>query len=50
ISGTFDRQTEIVVEAFQRHFRQRKVDGVADGSTIRTLERLLASVSAVSSK
>lgn len=44
ISGIFDRQTEIVVEAFQRHFRPRKVDGVADGSTQRTLERLLASV------
>ncbi|TIM66286.1 MAG: N-acetylmuramoyl-L-alanine amidase [Mesorhizobium sp.] len=50
ISGAFDRQTEIVVEAFQRHFRQRKVDGVADGSTIRTLERLLGSVRAVPSK
>ncbi|CAH2408500.1 N-acetylmuramoyl-L-alanine amidase [Mesorhizobium escarrei] len=50
ISGAFDRQTEIVVEAFQRHFRQRKVDGVADGSTIRTLERLLGSVGAVPSK
>ncbi|TIT52521.1 MAG: N-acetylmuramoyl-L-alanine amidase, partial [Mesorhizobium sp.] len=50
MSGAFDRQTEIVVEAFQRHFRQRKVDGVADGSTIRTLERLLASVRAVSAK
>jgi len=44
ISGIFDRQTEIVVEAFQRHFRPRKVDGVADGSTARTLQRLLASV------
>ncbi|WP_419693786.1 N-acetylmuramoyl-L-alanine amidase [Mesorhizobium muleiense] len=50
ISGAFDRQTEIVVEAFQRHFRQRKVDGVADGSTFRTLERLLGSVRAVPSK
>ncbi|RWK99258.1 MAG: N-acetylmuramoyl-L-alanine amidase [Mesorhizobium sp.] len=50
ISGAFDRQTEIVVEAFQRHFRQRKVDGVADGSTIRTLERLLGSVRAIPSK
>lgn len=50
ISGAFDRQTEIVVDAFQRHFRQRKVDGLADGSTIRTLERLLASARAVSSK
>jgi N-acetylmuramoyl-L-alanine amidase len=47
ISGTFDRQTETVVEAFQRHFRQRLVDGVADGSTVRTLERLLASVEAI---
>lgn len=49
ISGAFDRQTEIVVEAFQRHFRQRLVDGVADGSTIRTVERLLASARAVPS-
>ena len=47
ISGVFDRQTEIVVEAFQRHFRPRLVDGVADGSTIRTLQRLLASVRTV---
>ncbi|MBZ9675859.1 N-acetylmuramoyl-L-alanine amidase [Mesorhizobium sp. ES1-1] len=44
ISGVFDRQTEIVVEAFQRHFRQRRVDGVADRSTVRTLQRLLASL------
>ncbi|MCP9232185.1 N-acetylmuramoyl-L-alanine amidase [Mesorhizobium sp. LMG 17147] len=50
ITGAFDRQTEIVVEAFQRHFRQRLVDGVADGSTIRTLERLLASVRIASLK
>ncbi|PDQ17234.1 N-acetylmuramoyl-L-alanine amidase [Mesorhizobium sanjuanii] len=50
ISGAFDRQTEIVVDAFQRHFRQRKVDGLADASTIRTLERLLASARTVSSK
>ncbi|PTE07749.1 N-acetylmuramoyl-L-alanine amidase [Mesorhizobium helmanticense] len=50
ISGAFDRQTEIAVDAFQRHFRQRKVDGLADGSTIRTLERLLASARTASSK
>lgn len=50
ITGAFDRQTEIVVEAFQRHFRQRLVDGMADGSTIRTLERLLASVRIASLK
>ena len=46
ISGAFDRQTEMVVEAFQRHFRPRLVNGVADGSTVRTLQSLLASVSA----
>lgn len=46
ITGIFDRQTEIVVEAFQRHFRPRRVDGVADGSTLRTLRNLLSSVRA----
>ncbi|TIV60916.1 N-acetylmuramoyl-L-alanine amidase [Mesorhizobium sp.] len=46
ISGVYDRQTEIVVAAFQLHFRRRLVDGVADNSTIRTLQRLLASVKA----
>ncbi|TGQ55618.1 N-acetylmuramoyl-L-alanine amidase [Mesorhizobium sp. M1C.F.Ca.ET.193.01.1.1] len=50
ISGVFDRQTEIVVAAFQRHFRRRLVDGVADGSTTRTLQRLLASAKAASTK
>ncbi|TIQ37734.1 MAG: N-acetylmuramoyl-L-alanine amidase [Mesorhizobium sp.] len=50
ITGVFDRQTEIVVAAFQRHFRRRLVDGVADGSTIRTLQRLLAAVKATSPK
>lgn len=50
ITGGFDRQTEIVVEAFQRHFRPRRVDGMADSSTIRTLQRLLASVTAIAAK
>jgi N-acetylmuramoyl-L-alanine amidase len=50
ISGVFDRQTEIVVEAFQRHFRPRLVDGVADGSTIRTLQSLLTSLRSAASK
>jgi N-acetylmuramoyl-L-alanine amidase len=44
ITGIYDAQTRIVVEAFQRHFRRRSVDGIADGSTLRTLERLLASI------
>ncbi|RAZ88146.1 N-acetylmuramoyl-L-alanine amidase [Mesorhizobium hawassense] len=50
ISGNYDRQTEIVVAAFQRHFRRRLVDGVADNSTIRTLQRLLASAQALPEK
>jgi N-acetylmuramoyl-L-alanine amidase len=41
ISGEFDHQTQIVVEAFQRHFRPKRVDGVADTSTIETLHQLL---------
>jgi len=40
VTGVFDDRTRIVVEAFQRHFRPRRVDGVADGSTLRTLQRL----------
>lgn len=44
ITGCFDRQTEIGVAAFQRHFRPRRVDGVADRATVETLRRLLASL------
>lgn len=40
-SGVFDRRTAIVVEAFQRHFRPARVDGIADLSTRETLKRLL---------
>jgi N-acetylmuramoyl-L-alanine amidase len=36
----FDVETEAVVRAFQRHFRPERVDGVADPSTIATLDRL----------
>ena len=42
VNGQFDELTEAVVIAFQRHFRPRKVDGIADMSTIETLHRLLA--------
>ncbi|MGL4240747.1 MAG: N-acetylmuramoyl-L-alanine amidase, partial [Beijerinckiaceae bacterium] len=42
ITGVFDEQTEQVVTAFQRHFRQERVDGVADRSTIETLRALIA--------
>jgi N-acetylmuramoyl-L-alanine amidase len=44
ITGIFDLETETVVAAFQRHFRPRKVDGVADPSTIETLRRLLSAL------
>lgn len=41
ITGIFDIGTELAVEAFQRHFRPERIDGVADVSTIETLHRLL---------
>ncbi len=41
VSGIFDEATRDVVTAFQRHFRPAKVDGVADRSTLRTLQKLL---------
>ena len=44
INGMFDDATKIAVEAFQRHFRPSRVDGVADRSTIETLHRLLRSL------
>jgi N-acetylmuramoyl-L-alanine amidase len=42
----FDDGTDAVVVAFQRHFRPAKVDGIADVSTIATLDRLLAALPA----
>ena len=44
VNGAFDAQTKGVVEAFQRHFRVERIDGVADASTIDTLHRLLKSI------
>lgn len=44
ISGTFCSRTRGDVEAFQRHFRQARVDGIADRSTIETLHRLLVAL------
>ena len=41
ITGVYDRATEIVVTAFQRHFRPKKVDGQPDESTIATLRALV---------
>ncbi|QCI69281.1 N-acetylmuramoyl-L-alanine amidase [Phreatobacter stygius] len=42
VTGVYDRLTEAVVTAFQRHWRQDRVDGVADASTLKTLRDLLA--------
>jgi N-acetylmuramoyl-L-alanine amidase len=41
VSGEFCARTEGDVASFQRHFRQARVDGIADFSTIDTLHRLL---------
>jgi N-acetylmuramoyl-L-alanine amidase len=42
-TGHYDDLTQVVVAAFQRHFRPQLVDGVADQSTLLTLQDLLAS-------
>ncbi len=49
-SGVFDTDTAVVVTAFQRHFRPARVDGIADFSTLDTLERLRLTVSERSSR
>ncbi len=41
ITGVYDRLTEAVVTAFQRHFRPALVDGICDASTIETLRDLI---------
>ncbi len=40
-TNIFDDAARDVVIAFQRHFRPQSIDGVADSSTLATLERLL---------
>ncbi len=42
MTGAFDAQTKAVVEAFQRHWRRSRIDGIADASTIATLRDLIA--------
>ncbi|WP_431319819.1 N-acetylmuramoyl-L-alanine amidase [Rhizobium sp. YTU87027] len=44
ITGEFSDKMAGEVEAFQRHFRPARIDGIADFSTIDTLHRLLASL------
>lgn len=43
-TGTYDERTATVVSAFQLHFRQARIDGVADYSTVETLRRLTDSL------
>jgi len=40
-SGRFDAQTTVIVRAFQRHWLQDRIDGVADGETRARLVGLL---------
>ncbi|MGL4728304.1 MAG: N-acetylmuramoyl-L-alanine amidase [Bosea sp. (in: a-proteobacteria)] len=47
VTGVFDQRTQDVVEAFQRHWRPARVDGVADASTITTLRDLLQELPSV---
>jgi N-acetylmuramoyl-L-alanine amidase len=39
-NNEYDEETAAVVRAFQRHFRPALIDGIADVSTLGTLERL----------
>lgn len=41
VNGVFDEKTRYAIEAFQRHFRPDKVDGIADPQSIATLHSLL---------
>jgi N-acetylmuramoyl-L-alanine amidase len=42
INGIYDSVMHDLVSAFQRHFRQERIDGVTDESTRTTLRDLLA--------
>lgn len=46
VSGIFDEPTEIVVRAFQRHWRPARIDGRMDASTLETLIRVAAAFEA----
>ncbi len=43
-TGTLDEATVVVLRAFQLHFRPARVDARLDGSTAKTLARLLATL------
>jgi N-acetylmuramoyl-L-alanine amidase len=41
VNGSYDKDTQEVVTAFQRHFRPAKIDGITDMSTRETLRKVL---------
>ncbi len=45
ITGILDESTRRATDAFQRHFRQARVDGIPDVSALLTLEKLIAGLS-----
>jgi N-acetylmuramoyl-L-alanine amidase len=47
ITNRYDKGTIEIVMAFQRHFRPVRVDGLADRSTVATLQRLLTASPAI---
>jgi N-acetylmuramoyl-L-alanine amidase len=47
ITHFYDKPTAEIVTAFQRHFRPARVDGIADRSTVATLQRLLTASSPI---
>ncbi|MGQ0484353.1 MAG: N-acetylmuramoyl-L-alanine amidase [Hyphomicrobiales bacterium] len=42
VTARYDAPTRAVIQAFQRHFRPARIDGIADPSTVETLDRLIA--------
>ncbi len=45
VNGSAGEDTRKVLDAFQRHFRQAKVDGIADRSCLETARRLVRALS-----
>ena len=46
MDGIYGSRTQIVVEAFQRHFRPLRIDGIADHATVATIHKLLRAMPA----
>lgn len=44
IDGIYGEESEAIITAFQRHFRQGRVDGIADNATIAILQNLLTQI------